>query len=103
MKEIVIDLRKTNEQLNESVLASLGGLIKYALTAMFPGSDTRLKIFGDDIPIRRLVGALTSEKRYLDSYNRHGLTDPKTYNNKYKLDSAIKAFEKETGLKWPLK
>jgi len=103
MKEIVVDLRKTEEQLNEGYLTSLGSVIKYALNSMFPGSDTTLKIVGDDIPIRRFVGALASEKKYLDSYNRYGLTDPKTYNNKYKLDTAIKAFERETGLKWPLK
>jgi len=103
MKEIVVDLRKSEEQLNESYLTSLGSVIKYALNSMFPESNTMLKIVGQDIPIRRFVSALASEKKYLDSYNRYGLTDPKTYNNKYQLDSAIKAFERETGLKWPLK
>jgi len=103
MKEIVIDLRKDNIQLNETYLGVVGAAIKYALTAMFPGSGTKLKIFGDDVPINRFLGALAAEKRYLDSYNKSGLTDPKTYKNKYSLDSAIESFEKETGLKWPLK
>ena len=34
---------------------------------------------------------------------QYGLGDRKTYESRYKLDSAVKNFERETGLKWPMK
>ena len=46
---------------------------------------------------------LGSEARYVKAARDYGLTDPRTFKSKNKLTSAIKGFEKVTGLKWPFK
>ena len=101
MDNIVIDFR--NKELNESYLTAMGTVIKYALEHMFPGSQTRMDVYGTPEQTKTFIDALKAERKYLDVYNRFGLTDPKTYSNKYKLDSAIKSFESTTGVKWPFK
>lgn len=115
-EEIVIDFREyrqklqeaetkeEKEQLNESWLRMFGGVVKTILRQMF--GDVNLptaKIRGSKRDVRSFGRALKSEKDYMTSFSKYGLDDPKTYDNKYKLDKAIKNFEKETGIKWPFK
>jgi len=101
MDKIVVDFRE--KELNESYLTAIGGVIKYALEHMFPGSKTGMDVYGTPSQTSTFIDALKSERRYLDYYNRFGLTDPKTYSSKYKLDGAIQSFESATGVKWPFK
>jgi len=101
---IHIDLTKAN-RLDESFLAMFGGAIKMILKRMF-GSDIFLpdmKITGSPEQIESFARALAGEKRYFDSYVRYGLNDPRTYNDRYVLDNAVRQFENNTGLKWPYK
>jgi hypothetical protein len=39
----------------------------------------------------------------MDSYIKNGLDDPRTLSNRHSLEKAVHAFEKQTGLKWPIK
>ena len=85
---IEINLGKTSEEkLDESFLRMFGASLKIILQ----------RILGDDIY------TLNREKRYMQSYAKYGLNDPKTYELKYKLDQAVQNFEKSTNLKWPFK
>jgi len=102
----VIDLGAARKgQVNESYLVALGGMIKYVLRRMFaPGSGPKFfKVRGTNSEINSLLKAIGAEKKYLDSFMKFGLDDPKTYKNSRKLAGATKGFEKITGLKWPLK
>jgi len=45
--------------------------------------------------------ALQSEKRYMDSFMKHGLNDTQTKHSHYELEDAVREFEFETGLTWP--
>jgi hypothetical protein len=46
---------------------------------------------------------LVNEKKYLDFIKKYGLDDPMTYKQKAKLQLAIKRFETEAGINWPIK
>ena len=39
----------------------------------------------------------------MEAFNKYGLGDPRLRNNKLALEKAIYNFERETGLKWPVK
>jgi|TARA_B100000214_G_C23733512_1_gene519925 hypothetical protein len=98
-EEIVIDLNS----LNESFLTAMGARIKTLLSAMFLGSYLPVRIRGTKTQFDRFAKALGAEKKYISSFNQYGLNNPATYKSRYKLDSAIKKFESDTGLIWPFK
>ena len=106
-KEIIsicIDFTKTN-QLNESFLRMFGTAIEMIVGRMF-GQDVQLPyltISGSPQQMQALTDTLAKEKRYVDSYVKYGLDDPRTYQDQYKLQNAINNFERETGIKWPIK
>jgi hypothetical protein len=39
----------------------------------------------------------------MDYIKKYGLDDPMTYKQKAKLDVAIKRFEREAGINWPIR
>ncbi len=99
-----IDLLKSNV-LNESFLRMFGTAIEMIVGRMF-GKDVQLPyltISGSPQQMQALTDTLSKEKRYVDSYVKYGLDDPRTYQDQYKLQNAINNFEKETGIKWPIK
>jgi hypothetical protein len=101
---IHIDLSK-GSQINESFLLMFGTAIKMILQRMF-GQDVYIppvSITGTEGQIQAFVGALAGEKRYFDSYIKHGLNDPRTHKDYAKLRIAVDKFERDTGIKWPFK
>ena len=67
------------------------------------GYGQTIKVRGRKSEIDSFVGAIGGEKRYMDAYLRYGLDDPRTLSSRHRLESAVQGFEKETGLKWPIK
>ena len=101
---IHIDFTKS-KQLNESFLMMFGTAIKMILQRMF-GQDVYvppMTISGTKEQMDVFLNTLAGEKRYFDSYVRYGLNDPRTYQDRYKLQSAVNEFERNTGIKWPFK
>jgi hypothetical protein len=43
------------------------------------------------------------ERAHMAAATRYGLTDPKTYSSRMKLDRAVRNFERATGVKYPVK
>ena len=105
ISEITIDFSKIrNKRIDESYLTQLGTVVGYALEQMFAGAaGTLLNVRGNNAEIGAFLTALTAEKNYLQKFIQYGLGDKKTYESRYKLESAVKNFERETGLKWPMK
>lgn len=94
-----------SKQLNESFLVMFGTAIKMILQRMF-GQDVYvppMTITGNKQQMETFISALAGEKRYFDSYIRYGLNDPRTYQDRYKLQAAVNDFERNTGIKWPFK
>tara|TARA_Y100001963_G_scaffold144484_1_gene216659 strand:- start:374 stop:712 length:339 start_codon:yes stop_codon:yes gene_type:complete len=104
ISEVTIDFSKIRDKrIDESYLTQLGTVVGYALEKMFAGAGTLLNVRGTNAEIGAFLTALTAEKNYLQKFMQYGLGDKKTYESRYKLDSAVKNFERETGLKWPMK
>jgi len=104
MEKVVIDLndKSINEFRNPSS-AFARGVRGMLLDLYHAGFDFPVSIKGTQKQIESFFGALKSEKRYMDSYMKHGLADHTTMTNKSNLDRSIRAFESETGLRWPFK
>tara|TARA_A100001515_G_scaffold139881_1_gene134978 strand:- start:254 stop:580 length:327 start_codon:yes stop_codon:yes gene_type:complete len=105
--KIVIDLEEAKllKEYSPS-LVSFGAKVKNMLYNMFADSGesfTSFYIKGRRPDVITFGAALASEKKYMDSYLKHGLNDPRVLKNRYSLERAIEKFERETGIKWPLK
>jgi hypothetical protein len=104
-KEIVSININFDDQINESFLRMFGTAVQMILRRMF-GQDVYIppvSITGDHNQVETFAKALAGEKKYFDSYVKYGLNDPRTYRNKYELQSAITNFERATNIKWPFK
>jgi len=98
-KQIVIDL----DAMNESKLMLMGAQIRYMLDSMFGNAPITAMIKGEKRKVEAFGRALSSEKKYMDAYIKHGLADARTHRNASMLTRAVSAFEKVTGLRWPVK
>ena len=90
-------------ELTESYLTAMGTMLQIALERLFAGVGGSMKVRGSHAEVESLKRTLAGEKRYMDSFMKHGLDDPRTYRNKSQLNHAVKEFERTTGLKWPFK
>lgn len=102
----VIDLgARRRGEMNESWLAMFGGAIKMILRGMFGGDivPPNVTVRGNPSEIRSFANAMQKEKKYIETYNKYGLNDPKTYRSKSILRNAVSKFERATGIKWPFK
>ena len=101
---IIIDLNAAaNGEMNESFLEMFGGAIEMLLGKMFGYNSNPVILRGTNKQIKNFAGVLNGEKKYMDAYEKYGLSDPKTYSSKHSLDKAIAKFEKSTGIKYPIK
>jgi len=105
--KIIIDLDEAKLLKEYSAsLVSFGAKVKKMLYNMFAESGesyTNFYIKGKRPDVISFGAVLSSEKKYMDSYLKHGLNDPRVLQNRYSLERSIEKFERETGIKWPLK
>jgi hypothetical protein len=101
----VIDLGIARRgELDETLLRRFGSIVKHVLDRMFGDRYGKtVKVRGTQREIDAFLDTIGGEKRYMDSYVRYGLDDPKTLSSRHRLDKSVRGFEKETGLKWPIK
>jgi len=104
MEQIVFDLGAARkDQLNENILHVFAAWIEYLLSKMYKGRRIPVRVRGNRIEVERFTDALVNEKRYMDYIKKYGLDNPMTYNQKAKLDVAIRRFEREAGIQWPIR
>tara|TARA_B100000029_G_C17416145_1_gene902561 strand:+ start:161 stop:511 length:351 start_codon:yes stop_codon:yes gene_type:complete len=104
LSEVCIDLTTARSgELSESFLGMFGYGIKMILRRMFGGDSVPVRVKGTKSDIAAFTSVLGKEKRYLDTWSKYGLDNPRTYKNKAQLQSSVKKFERKTGLKWPFK
>jgi len=103
MAPIEIDL--SSNQLDEGSLKVLAGQIEILLKYMFGGGSSFIpvKLRGTNSQLSSFARTLGNERRYLKSFERHGLNDPRTLGSRHRLERAVANFERETGIKWPFK
>ena len=105
-KTIHIDLNhKNNTYLTEDVTSQFANDIYMLMQSLYAGAapDLKVSVGGNPAQITAFFTALKREKRYMDSYVKHGLNDAQTMYSEYQLQDAVRQFEFETGLKWPFK
>jgi len=101
---IVLDLGSSRRgELDESFLHMFGSAIQAIMGRMFGGSAVPVKVKGTKSEIDSFAKVLQREKKYLQTWSDLGLDNPATYKSKFKLDTAIKQFERKTGIKYPIK
>ena len=104
LKDMVFDLGAARKgELNENILHVFAAWIEYLLSKMFKGRRIPVKVRGNRIEVQRFTDAFVNEKRYMDYIKKYGLDDPMTYKQKSKLDVAIKRFEREAKINWPIR
>jgi len=104
LEEVVFDLGAARKgQLNENILHVFAAWIQYLLSKMFKGRKVPVKVRGNRIEISAFTDALVNEKRYMNYIKKYGLDDPMTYKQKGKLDLAIRNFEREAKINWPIR
>jgi len=104
METMVIDLGVNRRgEVNEQTLMQMGAMIKWMLDGMFRGAPVNAMLKGTRSEIQSFGNALKREKRYMNAYLKYGLQDARTLRNRSSLQSAVKNFERETGLIWPFK
>lgn len=104
MDKIVIDLNDKSLLERRGTYTDFSYNIRRLLMSMdMAGFDVPTTIKGTQSQIDAFFRALKNEKRYMDSYAKHGLGDTRTMMNKRDLDRAVSGFERETGLRWPFK
>jgi hypothetical protein len=108
MGEIVKDVIYLNNrqgQLSERVYSKFAGQVRLALLDLYFSGilNSPLRLSGNSAQIDAFMKTLNSEKGYMDSYIKHGLSDSRTLSSRSDLMKAVEKFEKETGLRWPFK
>lgn len=97
--EIIIDLTA----LNEASMIQLSAQFERLMNVLMTGTYYPVKVKGNSTQIDRFIRAISAEKDYAVAYNKYGLNNPATYRSRYRLDGAVKSFERDTGLVWPFK
>jgi hypothetical protein len=104
LSKMVVDLGVARkEKLNESWLGMFGSWVKWILRGMFGGPVPDVKISGTKSEVESFMNVLAKEKDYMRLAQDHGLSDARTYKNKFKLEKAANTFFRKTGIKWPFK
>lgn len=106
LKKIHLDLNhKNNISLTEDVTSQFANDIYMLMQSLYAGAapDLKVSVGGNPAQITAFFTALKREKRYMDSYIKHGLNDAQTMYNEFQLQDSVRQFEFETGLKWPFK
>lgn len=109
MKEFKFEFPHPNE-VNEHNIGraapyhyTFGVTLKQLMQKMFGGERVPILVKGTMKQVKAFARALVHEKDYYKYYKKYGFTDPKTYRSRYRLQQAIRQFERRTGMKWPLK
>jgi hypothetical protein len=102
----VINLNAHKQGLiSESWLSMFGGAVEMLLKAMFKGDtgpfQSKFAVSGTPSQVAAFGDALGKEKRYMETFLKHGLNDPRSFSTKADLNKAVANFERETGIKWP--
>ena len=104
LSPIVIDLEQVKKNMmNESLLVSFGFAMKKLLRAVLGDLSIPVRLKGNPADVRSFLSTVGAEKNYIKDFKKFGLNDPRTYRSKSKLDSAVKGFERKTGINWPFK
>ena len=95
---------KNKDEVNERVMYKMASDFSILMRMLFgTAPSVPVSIRGTPSQVSSFGAALGKEKKYMDAYIKHGLTDPKTLRSKHLLARSVEKFEKATGLRWPFR
>lgn len=100
---VPVEINLNQKTMDESWLRMFGNGIKMILNQMFGGAQIPIKVRGTQSQIDSFTKTLNSEKKYIEAFNKYGLSSEETYASKSELDRAVANFERATGIKYPFK
>lgn len=94
---------KNSARLTEDVYSDFSNDVYFLMQSLYGGRapDLKVSMTGNQGQIMAFMTALQREKRYMDSFMRHGLNNSQTMTSRSQLQRAVERFEFETGLRWP--
>ena len=103
-----IDLNAVkSETLNESMYSQFGATVKMWLRTLLGGrpfhTAPKFKISGSKGDIDSFIKTIGSQTKYIKAASALGLDDPRTFMNKSRFQTALRNFERQTGVKWPVR
>jgi hypothetical protein len=102
-EELILDFSKLDEGLAEQGARLKGALMKMlGLEDYFRMFPVPSSIRGTSKQVSSFRNAAMGEKKYMAAVKKHGLNNPRTFTSKTRLNSAVRNFERETGMKWPI-
>lgn len=103
--QFVLDLNEAKklDSLNESFMVMFRTWVKLILKTIFGDVNLPISVSGSEKDVEAFATAISSEKRYIDSIKKYGLDNKQTYISRSNLASAVKNFERDTGIRWPFK
>jgi len=109
MRDILnLDFKNQLNEVSAHELQAQLGKLKFLVggaTGNYSFGD-KFSVRGTDSQIAALIAALAGEKTYNKSQlasRKYGLDRASTYRDKARLDRAIRNFERETGMPWPVR
>lgn len=103
-----IDLEELKEGvLNESAYTQFGSVVKMWIQTLLGGrpfhTAPKFKLSGSRGDMKAFMSALGSQTKYIKAASALGLDDPRTFMNKSKFQTALRKFERQTGITWPVR
>tara|TARA_R100000664_G_C2758396_1_gene147222 strand:- start:1722 stop:2048 length:327 start_codon:yes stop_codon:yes gene_type:complete len=92
-----------NNELNEEYLKTFGYKVGQLLKAMTTGKHAPVSVKGEPEKVKSFAKVLGNEIRYIDALLNSSIDNPETMKLRHELEAAIAAFEKSTGIKWPVR
>ena len=103
-----IDLNEIkSDLLNENMYTQFGATVKMWLQTILGGNPFQtakpFRISGRKADINSFIKTIGSQSKYIKSAAALGLDDPRTYMNKSRFETALRSFERQTGIRWPVR
>jgi len=96
-----------NNLLSEGSYTQFGSMVKMWLQTLLGGRPfstvPKFKISGSKGDIGSFMKTIGSQSKYIKAASALGLDDPRTFMNKSRFQTALRNFERQTGIKWPVR
>jgi|8_EtaG_2_1085327.scaffolds.fasta_scaffold116274_2 hypothetical protein len=91
------------DNLTENYLRSFSFKLKEILKAMIAGRHLPLSVRGEKQKLEAFAKALDNERKYILILQDVNAADPRAMSQRHELENSMAEFEKQTGIKWPVR
>ena len=92
-----------SNHLSPAAIHGFADMIKPVLISILGGRAPNVLVKGNKNEVHDFIRALAGEKNYIKNFKSYGLDSSQTVFAREQLDSAIRKFERSSGIAWPLR